>query len=233
MENKHKVVISELLPFTVSLVQDAQALRAAVQIRQSAYARHLPDVAKSMDEAEDWDFGEGTVVLVARSKADGSPVGTMRLHTNEFAPLPLEQSFKLPDEFGGNRMVEATRFAVTAERTSQLVKTALFKACYLHSKAIGADRIVLTARSPLDRMYTRLLFTDVDESAGFVPMAHVAGIPHRVMHQYVPEIEATWKAARHPLIRFIMETEHPDILLPHLSAPQQTAPIEALSMAQA
>lgn len=211
MEIKQLAVLREFLPFTVTLARDAQELRAALQIRQAAYARHLPEVAATMDSADEADFAQGTAILVARSKLDGTPLGTLRIHSNEFAPLPLEQSYQLPPEFTGLRLLEVTRFGVAEGREGSMVKTALVKACGLYSMSVKAERVVITARAPLDRMYQRLLFKDVDESQAFVPMAHVGGIPHRVLYEIVEERHAMWQAAKHPLYRFMYETEHPDI----------------------
>lgn len=212
MENKISIM-REFFPFTVTIARDEQALRAAVQVRQAAYARHLPEVAKTMVAPESWDTMPGTAVLVARSKLDGSPLGTMRMHSNEFAPLPLEQSFQLPDAYAGLRLVEATRFAIATDGASPVVKMALLKATILYTKSVNAERMVITARAPLDRMYERLLFKDVDESAGFVPMSHVGGLPHRVMWQDAQLARANMESARHPLYHFLYEMDHPDIMV--------------------
>ena len=221
MESKTGVM-HEYLPFNVTIARDVETLRAAVQVRQSAYARHLPDVARTMVDAESWDYAPGTVVLVARSKLDGSPLGTMRVHSNEFAPLPLEQSFPLPEDFVGLRLVEATRFAIAAG-SSPVVKLALFKAFNLYSLALGADRMVIGARAPIDRMYERLLFKDVGETGVFVPMAHVGGLPHRVLWQDAKNGQKILEAARHPLCHFLFELDHPDIIVAGKANPS-TAP---------
>lgn len=205
-------VMREYLPFSVMIVRDEAELRAAVMVRQSAYARHLPDVASTMVAPESSDYAPGTVVLLARSKLDGSPLATMRIHSNEFAPLPLEKSYTLPEEFSGLRMVEATRFAIVAGG-SPVVKTALFKAFDLYSKVVNADRAVLAARSPLDRMYERLLFKDVDEASKFVPMQNVGGLPHRILWQNVKGSKEKMEAMRHPLCHFLYEMDHPDIVV--------------------
>jgi len=223
--NKQKAVVQEMLPFTVELAADTQALRAAVQIRQMAYARHLPDVAKTMVDAESWDFREGAVVLVAKSKLDGTPIGTMRIHTNEFAPLPLEQSYELPEKLTRLRLAEATRLGVEADSTGPVVKTALFKAYYLYCMANNIDFMVITARRPLDRMYERLLFDDVVAGAGYIPMAHVGGIAHRVMQFDVKGAEALWRANKHPLYSFVCDIMHPDILVTPTASSPAVAPV--------
>jgi len=211
MNNKSESVVREYLPFTVELVTDATMLNDAVQVRQSAYARHLPDVAEGMAIAEAWDHHEGAVVFVARSKLDGRPVGSMRIHTSETARLPLEQSITLPPAFSGKLLAEATRLAVVRESVGSLVKFALFKAYMRYCEAKGVASMVITARSPLDRMYDRLCFVDVGEKGLFIPMAHVGGILHRVMHLSMHDVEAQWIACSHPLLNFMVRTEHPDI----------------------
>ena len=87
----------ERLPFTVRLVRNEADLKKAVQIRHAAYARHLPIFAETLKTAETDDAEDGVVVLLAESKLDGSPLGTMRIQTNQFKPLSLEQSIELPD----------------------------------------------------------------------------------------------------------------------------------------
>jgi predicted GNAT family N-acyltransferase len=210
MNDKLASVVREYLPFTVELAANATMLNDAVRVRQSAYSRHLPEVAKSMDTAETWDFNDGAVVFVARTKLDNEPLGSMRIHTNETAPLPLEQSFALPQEFSGQLLAEATRLAVMRDSAGSLAKFALFKAYLYYCFAKKVDSMVITARSPLDRMYERLCFTDVGEKGAYIPMAHVGGIPHRVMHLAVDKVEPKW-AEGHPLFNFMFKTEHPDI----------------------
>lgn len=57
----------ELHPFTVRLVRDEDDLNKAVQIRHSAYARHLPDFAETLKSAENADADNGVVVLLAEA----------------------------------------------------------------------------------------------------------------------------------------------------------------------
>ena len=49
----------ERLPFTVRLVRDEDDLDKAVQIRHSAYARHLPDFAESLKAPESAELISG------------------------------------------------------------------------------------------------------------------------------------------------------------------------------
>ncbi len=88
-------IAEESLPFTLKIVRTQAELNQAVLIRQAAYDRHLPEFAKSLVKPEAADFEKGTVVLLAESKEDGSAVGTMRIQTNAYKPLCLEQSIRL------------------------------------------------------------------------------------------------------------------------------------------
>jgi hypothetical protein len=211
MKTKAETTIPDHLPFTVEPATTDALLEAAVRVRQAAYARHLPDVAKTMVTAEEWDTREGAVVFVARSKLDGEPVGSMRIHTTEVAPLPLEQSVTLPEKFSGKLLAEATRLAVVRESVGSLAKFALFKAYFRYCLAHDVDYMVITARNPLDRMYDRLCFLDVGQTGEFMPMAHVGGLMHRVMYLPVREVEPLWTACAHPLLNFIVHSEHSDI----------------------
>ena len=108
----------ELLPFTVKLVHSNDDLSKAVQIRHSAYARHLPGFAETLKSPELADIEDGVVVLLAESKLDGSPMGTMRIQTNQFKPLCLEQSVALPTWLRERPRAEATRLGVTNEKAA-------------------------------------------------------------------------------------------------------------------
>lgn len=203
----------EALPFTVRIVRSERELAKAVKIRHDAYARHLPDLAQSLDHAEADDFSPGTVVLLAESKLDGSPLGSMRVQTNEHVPLPLEHSVKLPEWLTRLRLAEASRLGISKGPMGRVVKIALFKAYFKYCQEIGVDWMVITARAPVDRMYEGLLFDDVQPGRCYYPMEHVGNIPHRVLKFEVATAQAKWAAASHPLYDYVFNTIHPDIRL--------------------
>ena len=204
-------MVQEVLPFTVRLVRDDKDLSKAVDIRQSAYARHLPDFAQTLKVPEATDAQDGVVVLLAESKLDGSALGTMRIQTNQFAPLPLEESVDLPAWLSVRPLAEAARLGVTDGKSGRLVKTILFKAFFQYCQLSGVEWMVITARSPLDRQYERLLFNDVEPGLGYVPVSHMNNIPHRIMSFEVASAKARWASANHPLLDFMCATHHPDI----------------------
>jgi len=152
----------ERLPFTVRLVRSEHDLAKAVAVRHAAYARHLPEFAEQLRQPELSDFSDDGVVLLAESRLDGSPLGTMRIQTNRHDPLPLEQSLALPDWLKGDAVLaEAVRLGVTEGSQGHLVKTVLFKAFFQFCEAQGIDWMVIAGRAPLDRQYRRLMFKDV------------------------------------------------------------------------
>ena len=203
----------ELLPFTLRVVRSQESLDKAVHIRHAAYARHLPEFAQTLKEPEPADFAPGVVLLLAESKLDGSALGTMRLQSNEFKPLALEHSIDLPDWLRTQRLAEATRLAVTADRLGRVVKTALFKSYFQHCQITGVDWMVIAGREPIDRMYDSLLFEDVFPGRGYIPCRHIGNLPHRVMSFHIASAQERWARANHPLLDFICTTAHPDIKL--------------------
>lgn len=201
----------ERMPFTVKIVRNEEELSKAVHIRHAAYARHVPEVAALLQTSESYDHEEGSIVLLAESKLDGSPLGTMRIQTNRYRKLTLEQTVELPEWLQGRSQAEATRLGVSEGRVGRIVKTMLFKAYFQYCQSADIEWMVITARSPLDRQYDALMFKDVFQNREFIPMRHVGNIPHRVLAFEVGTAQARWAAANHPLFNFIFRTHHPDI----------------------
>lgn len=202
---------TENLPFTIRVAQDAESIEKAVRIRREAYGRHLPELAANMTQPDDADFAPGTTVLLAESKFDGKPLGTMRIQTNEFNSLKMEESVMLPSWLSSKKLAEATRLGVAIGNVGRIVKVNLFKAYYLYCKKFDIDWMVICAREPVDAQYEKLLFEDVFKKKVFSPMKHIGNIPHRVLAFNVLGAEKLWRREQHPLTEFVFETFHPDI----------------------
>jgi hypothetical protein len=200
----------ERLPFTVKIVRDNEALRKAVAIRQTAYARHMPELAEKLRAPEALDLDQDSVVLLAESKLDGSPVGSMRIQTNRRKPLSIEQGVTLPEWLRGKSLAEATRLGVDLGRTGRVVKLMMCKAFYLYSLETGIEWMVIGARPPVDRQYEAALFTDIFPGE-IIPMRHFNNIPHRVLGLDVEAAARIWASASHPLHKLMNKTRHPDI----------------------
>lgn len=201
----------ERLPFTIKRVTTEEDLLKAVRIRHAAYARHLPEFARTLAVPEPWDFDPDSVVLLAESKVDGSPVGSTRIQINFHRPLHVEESVDLPLWLTTRRLAEVTRLGIDEGRVGRVVKIALIKACFEYCEQNKVEWAVVTGRSPIDRQYEQLLFADVFPGGEYVPLRHVGNLPHRVMAFEIETGEERWTAAKHPLLGFFRHTDHPDI----------------------
>jgi hypothetical protein len=219
----------ERLPFSVRVVRSEEALQKAVAIRQAAYARHVPALAAKLTSPEPNDHDQGSVVLLAESKLDGSPLGTMRIQTNRFNDLSIEKSVELPAWLKNKSMAEATRLGVGLGQTGRVVKTVLFKALYLYCVEAGIEWMVIGARSPLDRQYEALLFQDLFPGQ-FIPLRHANNMPHRVLAFEVGTAEERWAEAHHPLFKFVFQTQHPDLDLGDADFSIRNIPLRAAKL---
>lgn len=209
VQDAHKA--TERLPFTIRRVDTEDSLAKAVAIRHAAYARHVPEFANSLVLPEACDYEEDTVVLLAESKLDGTPLGTARIRTNIHHPLHIEESVVLPGWLQGRSLGEVERLGVGEGRIGHMVKVALVKAFFEYFEHNGIEWAVIAGRAPVDRQYEQLLFTDVFGEKEMVPLRHAGNIPHRVMAFEIASGEARWRAAAHPLLKFFRQTHHPDI----------------------
>lgn len=209
----------ERLPFTIRRVESEADLLKAVRIRHAAYARHVPDFARSLTQPEAADYDTDTIVLLAESKLDGTPIGSTRIRTNLYRPLGVEESIVLPDWLQGKRLVEATRLGIDEGRVGRMVKIALVKACFMYCEDNAIDFSVATGRPPVDKQYQQLMFVDVFPEDGLVPLRHVGNIPHRVMAFEIATFEQRWTEARHPMLNFFFNTHHPDIEIGPVASP--------------
>ncbi len=214
----HAPMAEERLPFTIKVARSEEQLGKAVAIRHAAYARHVPALAELLKAPEASDREEGSVVLLAESKLDGSPLGTMRIQTNRCRKLALEQSIDLPGWLRDKSLAEVTRLGVSSDSTGRVVKTLLFKALFEYCEDAQIEWLVIGARSPLDRQYEALLFKDVFPGGGFIPLSHAGNMPHRILAFEIESAQSRWLEANHPLYSLVFETDHPDIQL-HDSGP--------------
>ena len=200
----------QTLPFVVRMASQDDLQDVAV-LRSNAYGKHIPDLGARLRYPEESDYELGCEVMVARSKFDGSLLGTLRTHANVFKPLPLQASIHLPVQYQGERMVEATRLCVKGSPNSSLVRNALFKALFQYCYSQNVRWMMAAGRRPVDRIYDALMFVDIGEPGVFHPMAHAGNVLHRVMSFSPAHAKAGWKACQHPLYGFVFETQHPDI----------------------
>ena len=150
-------------------------------------------------------------MLLCEDKRSGAPVGTMRLQTSFGGPLQIERSVAMPAEVLACSRVELTRFAV-AQGADPLVKLALMKAAFLHSRTAGVQLMLLGARSPaLVRLYQRLQCRELFGPGDRFPLQHAGGVAHQVLINDLRTVEQRWRADGHAWLAFMLETSHPDI----------------------
>ncbi len=221
-EHSAAVLAVERLPFTIKVVGTDEELAKAVKVRHDAYARHVPDFARHLRLPEESDFDTDSVVLLAESKFDGSALGSARIQTNLMGPLHLEDSVELPLWLHTRRLAEVTRLGIGEGRIGHVVKIALIKACFEYCEQNAVEWAVVTGRTPIDRQYEQLLFTDVFPNKDFIKLRHVGNIPHRVMAFDIGTGAARWAAVNHPLLKFFRHTRHPDIDVTGRATPRRS-----------
>ncbi len=203
--------VEERLPFTVRVVQNDSDLSKAVSIRAEAYGRHMPEFGDKLRTPEVIDSEPGVAVLLAESKLDGSPLGTLRIQNNAYMPLKVEQSVTLPRWLRDRPLAEVSRLGIVGGTIGRLVKIVLIKAAFQYCEQDGIDWAIVAARAPLDRQYDQLMFEDLYPEQGFIPMRHGNNIPHRVLGFEIETGAQRWTEAQHPLLKFFVHTEHSDI----------------------
>lgn len=201
----------ERLPFTVRLVRNEADLSKAVEIRAAAYGRHMPEFGEKLRTPESIDSEPGVVVLLAESKLDGSPLGTLRIQSNAHMPLKIEQSVDLPRWLRDRPLVEGSRLGIVGGSIGRLVKIVLIKATLQYCAQSDIDWAVVAARAPLDRHYDQMMFEDLFPERGYIPMRHGNNIPHRVLGFDIVAGHQRLVDAAHPLLQFMYHTDHPDI----------------------
>lgn len=201
----------ELLPFTVRLVRDEEDLNKAVQIRHSAYARHMPTVAETLTAPEQADTEDGVAVLLAESKLDGSPLGSLRIQTNRYRALSLQKSVELPRKFEDIPLAQVSRLGIAQGTIGRLVKLILIKASFQYCEQNEIEWAMVAARAPLDRQYQQLMFEDIFPGSPYIPLPHMNNVPHRVMGFEIETGQVRWSQAAHPMLKFFSGTHHPDI----------------------
>jgi len=198
----------ELLPFRVRLATGTQDVERAVEIRASAYARHLPHVGEALQKAEKEDFRPDVLLLIAERKLDRRPIGSMRLEPNFIGPLRVEGETTLPERFRNKRLVETTRLGVDNGIAGTLVMAALVKASFEICSACDIDYGIAVGRRSVGEMFRSLCF-DVIE--GPVRMSYSLRTLFWVFAIPTLEWEARLRERHHFYFDFMARTDHPDI----------------------
>lgn len=201
---------SEELPFVVRLVETAQDLRKAVEIRSSAFARHIPSFGEELREPEADDHRRDVLLLIAERKTDRKVIGSMRMQPNIHRPLRVEGETTLPTAYIGRRLIEFMRLGVENGSAGRMVMAALAKAGYEICHAARFDFIVAAGRRSTSEIYRSMRFDDVF-AGDVVELSYAQNMPHSIFALPILEADYRWRATRHALYGFMARTEHPDI----------------------
>ncbi len=205
---------TQLLPFRVRLACDEADLLKAVAVRAMAYGRRVPGMDDMLSAPEPDDRRSDAVLLMAESKLDGQVLGSMRLITNIHQPLHMEHELTLPSQFHGQVLLEAGRLTVRSTEEARMVSSALYKALYELSFHAGIDTVLVTARSPVDRLYRAMQFKDAFQGRK-IALPSVLNLPHGLYYLPVRDADNLWRAAECPMYPFMAQTHHPDIEIDH------------------
>lgn len=206
---------SESLTFTLRAVESYEDLLRACSVRAQAYGHKNPDYRDSMAVPDAVDASPWTAVFLCEDKATGHPVGTMRVQstTTGESGLEIEKYIAPPPELARHGRAEITRLAAVIG-ADPFVRLALWKAGYLHCMAVHARWLLMGVRKPsLLRAYEQMGARDIYDDRRTVPLGHAGNLPHRVLGLDIASCERNWRAARHPLLDFMVGTVHPDIAL--------------------
>jgi hypothetical protein len=199
----------ERLPFTVRVVTTPQDLCKAVDVRASAFMRHMPTLGEALKAPEAEDLKSDVLVLLAERKFDGKAVGSLRLQSNIRRPLRLQGEAPLLSTFASRRLLESTRLGVESSATSRVVTAALIKATYEICHGAGIEYNVTGGRRSMAHVFRSLHFDELE--GGPFPISYGNNIPHWIFVMPTGEFEERLKKAGHWYYEFLSKTEHPDI----------------------
>ncbi len=210
----------QTLPYVVQLCESEAQLRAACRVRAASYGHHLASVSSIWSEPDALDRDIDTAVFVVMRKADGEPIGTVRLSTNEHRPTQIERAAAIPPSIADGLMAEITRLAIVPDNTDPTVRLSLVKVSYLYALAHQVQWLVIGARSEgLVRQYRRLGFTDIGGGRK-IAFPHAGDMEHWILAFDVMCAERNWHALQHPFYDYMARTFHPDL---HIVPPPRAA----------
>ena len=202
------------LSFTVRLADTQEDLIRVCELRATCYGRHAPALKEHMAEPDAIDRSPWTSVFLCEDKSSGAVLGTVRVLDNtRGAKLEIEEFIEVPEWLVGTTRGEMTRLVV-APGADPLVKAALWKAGYLTCLQAQVQWLIVGARKAgLIKQYEYLGAKDMYADQRLVPLGHGWSIPHRIFVLNVLTAESDWYEGQHRLLRFMVETEHPDITI--------------------
>jgi hypothetical protein len=198
----------EFLPFRVRLATGPQDLQRAVEIRASAYGRHLPHVGEALRTAEAEDYRSDVLLLIAERKFDRQTIGTLRLEPNFNGPLRIERETPLPADLRNQRLVETSRLGVESGTAGAMVTVSLVKAAFEICRACDIDYTISVGRRSMAEVFRSMCFDIIE---GPVRISYAKSTPLWVFSAAVRGWESRLREKGHAHFDFIARTDHPDI----------------------
>lgn len=204
---------SDSLSFTLRLIDAPKDLTKVCDVRVQGYGHHSAAIREHMLVPDSIDLAPDTAIFLCEDKVSGAAIGTMRIQTSlgRKGPVEIEKYLCLPEALSSGARAEISRLVILAG-SDPLVKAALWKAGYLFCMAFKVRWLLIGARKPgLIRQYEYLGARDVYSDRRLIPLGHGWNLPHRILVLNIASAEQDWYATNHRLLRFMVETEHPDI----------------------
>ena len=208
------------LPFRISVATSEQDLIDLVGLRSQTYARHNAPGADRLRSIEEQDGWADALLLLARSKLDGTAVGSVRVQTRVRRPLMVETAMRLPHEVASANPIELMRGSIRNGTAGRTVSASLAKATFLLCSQFGFSHVIVTCREPVDLMYRAYQF-DALLSGEMIDLPYSPGAKHRVLCLPMTEATARWRSQNRPLFDFMLQTSHPDIQIDHAHVQRQ------------
>jgi hypothetical protein len=206
LSGKHKQ-----LSFSVKIARNDDQLFRALAVRRESYSKHHPSYADIVAVQDKRDMQSGSLVLVAESKVTGEALGTMRIETNQNRPLQMEADIRLPKAMRGAHLAHVSRMATLQGPESTQVKFGLFKALYLYSIAKEIDYLLVATIPPLERLYYRIGFKDLNRRPTALTLSEYGAFPMQVLRAKVSQFERETAIKSPMLNRFVFHSVHSDI----------------------
>ena len=180
-----------------------------MSLRSQTYFRHNAPAAGLVRSPEEQDRRGDAVLLIARSKLDGTAVGSVRVQTRVSRPLMVESAIRLPAEVAGANPIELMRGSITNGVAGRMVSASLAKANFLLCRRFDFSHVIVTCREPVDLLWAYQ--SDELLSGELIELPYSPGALHKVLCLPMREATERWHSRNRPLFDFMMNTDHPDI----------------------
>lgn len=204
--------MTESLSFTLRQAVSDDDVQLACNVRAEAYGRKVPAYRETMLTPDDVDLSPWTTIYLCEDKLSGAAVGTMRIQsTANGGALEIEKHARIPLPLKSHGRAEISRLSAVAD-ADPFVRLAMWKAGYLHCMATRVRWLVLGVRAPgLLRAYEQMGAEDLTDPT---VLPYAGNLSYRILGLDVLSAESKWQEKNHPLLKFMVETTHPDIQMP-------------------